>query len=90
MDWRNRKYYCVAFDFSSSAMRIRILKLLDGVRVHPYKDVHKQVDELEARGLYQYLISAPLDCCEAVEYELRKAERRDDWCRWKEVKQAVI
>ena len=89
MDWRGRRYYCVAFEYSSRAMRIRILKLLDGVRVHPYKEVSKQHDESTDRGRYQYLISAPLDCCEAVEYELRKAERRDDWCRWKEVKQAV-
>ena len=90
MDWRGRKYYCVSFDIWSSDMRIRYLKLIEGIRVHPYKNICKQVDEQVKRGKYQFLVSAPLDSCEAVEYELRKAERRDTWCMWKELKQEAV
>lgn len=82
MDWRNRKYYCVSFSWEASNMRIRNLKLLDGVKIRPNKDA--------GRGHYQYLISAPIDCSEAIEYELRKAERNDSWCDWAEISQKRI
>lgn len=89
MDWRGRKYYCVSFDWSSKDMRIEYLKLIDGIRIHPYKNVPKQPDEIEERGHYQFLIGVPSDCSESVEYEFRKAERRDGWCNWKEIKRDV-
>ena len=49
------------------------------------RKVEKQTDEKDARGLYQCLIGVPAESSDAVEYELRKAERNDDWCKWKEV-----
>ena len=90
MDWHNRKYYCASFSPETSSMRTAMLKLLGNVKVYSYRKVQKQLDELEDRGHYQFLISAPIDRSEAVEYELRKAERRDDWCLWKELKKNGI
>ena len=83
MDWRGRKYYCVSFDWCSVDMRLNILKLIDGIKIRTYQGVPKQPDEIEERGHYQFLIGISIDGCDAVEYELRKAERNDGWCDWK-------
>lgn len=87
MDWRNRKYYCVSLHPSSYEMRREYLKLIDGVKLHPYKDIPKQPTEQEERGRYQFLVSVPFDAVDVLEFELRKAQRRDYWCNWKEIKQ---
>lgn len=89
MDWRNRKYYCVSFCWSSIDMRIDILKTIGAVNIYPYKCIPKQTDEMEERGHYQYLLGVPSEYSEAVEYELRKAKRNDDWCKWKEIKRNI-
>ena len=47
----------------------------------------KQPDEIEERGRYLCVIGCEHDQAELVEYELRKAERRDAYCSWKELKQ---
>lgn len=86
MDWRGRKYYTVFFDNSSIEMRMGYLKNIPGIKFIPYKDIFKQPDELEERGIYHVLIGVPIESYEAVEYELRKAERNDRFCKWKEVK----
>ena len=86
MDWRNRKYYCVSFDWRSKDMRLNILKLIGGIKIRTYQNIPKQPDEIEERGHYQFLLGVKQDRCEAVEYELRNAQRNDDWCRWKEIK----
>ena len=63
-----------------------IIKLIDDkIKIHAYRKVTKQTDELDERGRYQFLLSIPSDCQDSVEYELRKAERRDEWCNWKEI-----
>ena len=90
MDWRNRKYYLVSFHWSSIDMRLDILKSIDKVKIRSYQNVPKQADELEERGRYQYFIGVPADYSEAVEYELRKAERNDGWCKWKEIKRFIL
>ena len=88
MDWRARKYYLVSFSHEAIDMRMRHIKLLsDKIRIHPSHTIPKQPDETEERGHYQYIISCLCTECESLEYELRKAERNDDYCRWKEVKQ---
>lgn len=87
MDWRNRKYYCVKFDHHTHNMRLDILKLIDKIKLRSYQDVSKQPDELEERGRYHFMIGVPSDYADSVEYELRKAERRDKFCIWKEIKQ---
>ena len=90
MDWRNRKYYCVSFEWRSKDMRMRYLKLIDGISIHPYRYIPKQPDEIEVRGSYQFLLGVPSENSESVEYELRKAERNDDWCKWKEIKRNTL
>ena len=88
MDWRARKYYVATFSPEAKDMRIRHLKLIgNGVTIHFNSGVPKQPDEVEERGSYLCVIRCKYDQAETVEYELRKAERRDDFCSWKEIKQ---
>lgn len=88
MDWRARKYYVATFSPEAKDMRIRYLKLIgNGVTIHFNSGVLKQPDEVEDRGRYLCVVGCKYDQAEAVEYELRKAERRDDYCFWKEIKQ---
>lgn len=47
MDWRDRKYYCVSFDYYSRNMRLDILKSVGNIKIHSYKNVPKQADEQE-------------------------------------------
>lgn len=96
VDWRNRKYYVARFSLRESEYRLRILKLISGVRIHCptqltsgnwFKSIH---DETEPRGYYHYLIGCPTDVSEAVEFELRKSQRFDDnYNTWKEIKQKL-
>ena len=86
MDWRGRKYYCVSFDWQSQGMRLEILKSIGNIKIRSYQVVPKQPDETEERGHYQFMLGVPYNCSEAIEYELRKAEQNDDWCKWKEIK----
>ena len=90
MDWRNRNYYTVSFDWTSSDMRMRQIRNIKGVTVHPYRDVKKQPDEKEKRGHYQHLIGVPTENSEIIEYELRKAERNDNWCRWRKIEEEKV
>ena len=88
MDWRVRQYYAATFSPEARDMRIENLKLIDkGVTIHFNSGVSKQPDEIEERGRYQCVIGCVFDQASAVEYELRKAERNDDYCFWKEIKQ---
>lgn len=86
MDWRARKYYIVSFSPEAYEMRINYLNLIPKIKFRPYKDVPKQNDELEERGLYQMMISIPFESSSTLEYELEKAKRCDFYCRWKELK----
>ena len=85
MDWRNRRYYLVSFLWGSADMRLDMIKLLTS-KIHMSREVPKQPDELEERGRYDYLISVLSDEASCLEYELRKAEVRDGYCKWKEIK----
>lgn len=86
MDWRNRKYYCVSFSLEAVNMRLEIIKIIPTVKIRMGREVPKQPDELEERGRYDYLISVLSDEASCLEYELRKAEVRDGYCKWKEIK----
>ena len=88
MDWRKRKYYTVSFDWRAVEMRLSYLRLIDSLKVYPYKDIPKQKDEDETRGHYQHLLSVNIEDAEILEYELNKAKRNDDWCEWKEIEKA--
>lgn len=69
MDRRKRNYYQVHFDYQSSDMRKRYLVIASpSIKFH-YRE----------NGL---MISCLKDDAEAVEYELRKAERNDNFCQW--------
>ena len=70
MDKRERNYYLVRFDWRSKDMRIGFLKMISSkIKLHYRED-----------GL---LVSCPKEYSEAVEYELRKAERNDEFCKWR-------
>ena len=87
MDWRNRKYYVVTFCYESFNMRMSYLKLIPNIKFTYHKDIPKQIDEAEERGNYQFMIGIPYDSSVTVEHELEKAERKDLYCKWKEIKQ---
>ena len=70
MDKRERNYYLVRFDWQSRDMRIGFLKMIS-----PKIKLHHREDGL--------LVSCPKEYSEAVEYELRKAERNDEFCKWR-------
>lgn len=70
MDKRQRNYYSVRFSWQSKDMRMRFIKLIS-----PKIKFHNRENEL--------LISCPKEDSEAVEYELRKAERNDEFCIWR-------
>lgn len=88
MDWTGRRYYTAVFAPKSQEYRVNIIKSIgQGVRIHFSSNVLKQPDEVEDRGYYQCVIGCN-DCqADAVEYELRKAQRNDNYCAWQEIKQ---
>ena len=86
MDWRGRKYYAVTFSPEAQDYRVWTLKLIGkGISIHFNGDVPKQLDEVEERSSYICVIGCNYDQSDAVEYTLRKAERNDDYCIWKEI-----
>ena len=70
MDKRERNYYLVRFDRRSKDMRIGFIKMIS-----PKIKFHQRENGL--------LVSCPKEDSEAVEYELRKAERNDDFSIWR-------
>ena len=61
-------------DEDSAAMRTSILSMIDGVDIFAVTE-----DEY-------FCLFVDESATEAVEYELRKAERRDGYCDWKKIK----
>lgn len=53
--------------------RIEMLEIIDSVKIV------RDSDSLE------FTLECATDDIEAVEYELRKAERRDDYCLWERI-----
>lgn len=78
MDRRLRNYYKVRFQYRSKEMRIGYLKCIEGVKIH-----QKSWDN-EYKGPV-VIVSCYKKDSESVEYQLRKAERRDDYCEWEQV-----
>lgn len=96
MDWRERKYYTVKFDFGAKAMRTRYLKNIPSVKLHCPTNLisHSSrlafTDEYEVRGnKYDYLISCKFKVSDLVEYELNKAKRNDGFCAWQEIRPRI-
>lgn len=86
MDWRNRHYYLIKFHPFTEEMRLGCLQLNSSVKIRTWQPVPKQQDEAIERPYYHYMISCNDDDYEDVEYELRKAVRRDKYCWWTELK----
>ena len=64
--------YKVKFSEEAKDYRMRMLGLLD-VEMCEYPD-----------GTV-FIQCADEETCECVEYELRKADRRDDYCEWEKI-----
>lgn len=84
MDYRKRNYYLVTIDYYSYDMRLRYYKLAaPSFKMHqPYNHFKngKELDRFNdgAKGHYwQMMVSCKKEESEALEYELRKAERND-------------
>ena len=84
MDYRERKYYFVKFAWHSYDMRMEIIKNIPTVKISsPYlrfvNDRNAFAKLVHSIDFYpQMLVSCRKEHCECLEYELRKAERRDD------------
>jgi hypothetical protein len=92
MDWRDRKYYVASFSPEAYDMRMKILKSIEGVKLHSstnHKINTKFPDEKELRGSYHVLIGCKADIKDIVEFELREAKRNDWWAKWKEVQRDI-
>lgn len=84
MDWRKRNYYLVSISYNSYDMRMRYYKLASpSLKIHPPYNHFKNGQMLDrhndgAKGHYwQMMLSCKKEDTEALEYELRKAERND-------------
>ena len=86
MDWRNRDYYLVEFEYTSEDMRRGYFKLVSpSVKYHKAYNHFKQFNtkpcfnqDWKHLDFYpRYMVSCRKDESEALEYELSKADRRD-------------
>ncbi len=82
MDYRNRNYYLATIDYTSYDMRLRYYKLAaPSLKIHaPYNHIKwsdKEKDLLSG-SYWQMMLSCKKEDSEALEYELRKAERNDN------------
>lgn len=82
MDYRNRDYYLATIDYTSYDMRLRYYKLAaPSLKIHsPYNHI-KWIDrekDLLGGSYWQMMLSCKKEDSEALEYELRKAERNDN------------
>lgn len=87
MDYRNRNYYLVTIDYCSYDMRMRYFQIAaPSLKVHsPYNHFKCNEKEYDGRytrhlgygGYWQMMLSCKKEDSDALEYELRKAERND-------------
>ena len=85
MDYRYRDYYLVTINYLSYDMRMEYYKIAaPSLKIHSPYNHFKNGRELDmyndgAKGhRWQIMISCKKEDSETLEYELRKAERRDD------------
>ena len=83
MDYRHRDYYLVNINSFAYNMRMRYYKLASpSLKIHqPYYHLknNKYSQDYIKRRYWQMMLSCKKEDSEALEYELRKAERRDGW-----------
>ena len=84
MDYRHRNYYLVVIDWSSYNMRMLYYKMAaPSLKAHPPYRHFKNGREYDAQNdgakghCWQMMLSCKKEDSEALEYELRKAERND-------------
>ena len=89
MDYRRRNYYLVKFDWSSKDMRLEYLKIAcEKLKIHaPYNHIRINTRDSIAESnenvfFPEMMISCLKEDSEAVEYELRKSERRDKYSKF--------
>lgn len=82
MDYRNRNYYLATIDYISYDMRLKYYKLAaPSLKIHsPYNHIKWSDREKDLLGgsYWQMMLSCKKEDSEALEYELRKAERNDN------------
>lgn len=82
MDYRNRNYYLATIDYLSYNMRLKFYKLAaPSLKIHsPYNHIKNTYNRDYVDGRYwQMMLSCKKEDSEALEYELRKAERNDKY-----------
>ncbi len=86
MDYRKRNYYLVKFDWSSREMRMEYLKLAcKKLKMHaPYNHIkNNKRDFVKTDDDFVFFPDVMISClkedAEAIEYELRKMTRRDNY-----------
>jgi hypothetical protein len=82
MDYRHRNYYLAKIDYFSYDMRIEYFKwAAPSLKIHPpyyhIRSNHRPQDCINGR-YWQMMLSCKKEDSETLEYELRKAERRDE------------
>lgn len=87
MDYRDRNYYLVSIDYCSHDMRLRYFKIAaPSLKIcapyNHFKHNNEDYDGVFTRkqgysGYWQMMLSCKKEDSDALEYELRKAERRD-------------
>lgn len=88
MDYRNRRYYLAKISYFSYDMRMHYFRMVaPSLKIHtPYNHFIKNetdydgvyTKQLGHRGYWQMMLSCKEEEAESLEYELRKAERRDE------------
>jgi hypothetical protein len=83
MDYRHRNYYLVKLDPFARDMRVRYFKLASpSLKIHPpyYHIKYNKYPQDKIDGWYwQMMLSCKIEDSDALEYELQKANRRDDF-----------
>jgi hypothetical protein len=79
VDRRERDYYLVSLDYLSYNYRLGQIKIcVPSLKLHDSK-------KHEITSRYQQMFSCRKNESESLEYELRKAERRDRFCDWEKI-----
>lgn len=90
MDWRNRNYYLITTDCFAYKMRHEYYKLAaPSLKIHsPYNHFRPAISKhgydadykhITGMGYVQEMLSCRIEESELLEYELRKASRRDGY-----------
>jgi hypothetical protein len=83
MDYRERNYYLTTIDYLSYDMRLKYYKMAaPSLKIHaPYNHIkNKSYYDYVDGSYWQMMLSCKKEDSEALEYELRKAERNDSRC----------